>query len=360
MGSYTAHGVYIPDIFEVGWGEAVNGDLELLEEQIAGGGGSGTGLGWVNAAASPYGATGDGTTDDSTALTAAVTAAIAGGALLYVPKGIYKWTRELANLDVGGFGLIGDGPGLTVFLVGDDMGSDTGLFSTLSRHGVPDTDRAGPMLFQGFSVLNPDRTYTCGAFPGFWQSKDVTWRNIYMEGLVGPGIQLVAGLRPTHENVTMVDCGRGDSGFSAIMWEPSLEGGVTAGICEDGEMRGVKVVNSGVIDELDHGVRWMYTSRCRMTGCLIDGSGAARSAFYGQDLDGCIIQGNNIENGSDDCIHLQSSGSSKENVVVGNVCRGAVGGTPGTGFGINEYSANADQTHADNVIENNVGTVNRA
>jgi polygalacturonase len=60
-----------------------------------------------------YGAKGDGTTDDTSAFAAAVTAVSSnGGGALYIPKGIYKYTNFL--IDCSNVRVYGDGTGITV------------------------------------------------------------------------------------------------------------------------------------------------------------------------------------------------------------------------------------------------------
>lgn len=54
--------------------------------------------GWVNVKSDPYGAVGDGTTDDTVAVQAAVTAALAAGAPLHWPEGTYLTTASITSL----------------------------------------------------------------------------------------------------------------------------------------------------------------------------------------------------------------------------------------------------------------------
>lgn len=66
----------------------------------AGGGGSGTELGWFNVL--DYGATGDGTTDDTVAIQAAIdAAAAAGGGVIYFPSSVYVVGGALQDVSRG-------------------------------------------------------------------------------------------------------------------------------------------------------------------------------------------------------------------------------------------------------------------
>jgi len=108
---------------------------------------------WVLQTASVYnvkafGAVGDGTTDDTSALQAAITAAGTYG-VIYAPKGDYKISAMLSLLQ--GQVLFGDGRYLTTFLVDSSFPtSSDGIF-----YGV--TAEPGP-TFRGFSVefIQPD------------------------------------------------------------------------------------------------------------------------------------------------------------------------------------------------------------
>lgn len=78
------------------------------QDGVTTGGGS---SGAINAV-DHYGATGDGTTDDTTALQNAINAAIAAGRSLYIPAGVYKFTQLTIAVSATGLGplyIYGDG-----------------------------------------------------------------------------------------------------------------------------------------------------------------------------------------------------------------------------------------------------------
>lgn len=73
-----------------------------------------TGVAWIDATDPAYGATGDGVTDDTTALQAALVAARAAAAPFYLPAGTYRVTATLTGAQTTPLRVFGDGPGITV------------------------------------------------------------------------------------------------------------------------------------------------------------------------------------------------------------------------------------------------------
>jgi len=101
-----------------------------------------------------FGATGNGATDDTAAIQAAIDAALPGGApashiryaskAVRVPSGTYRITATLRVWSAVGFKLLGDGPQNTRFLV------DGALATALDLNGV------GLSTFSGFSIYSLD------------------------------------------------------------------------------------------------------------------------------------------------------------------------------------------------------------
>ncbi len=102
MGAFV-NGVYVPVLAETGWDAEVSDFLSRSGEEH------------INVKQLPYGAVGDGSHDDTAALTLAIAAAAAGTGTVYFPPGTYKITSTIV-LDtyqnvrfIGAGGLAGSG-----------------------------------------------------------------------------------------------------------------------------------------------------------------------------------------------------------------------------------------------------------
>ncbi len=100
------------------WGSELNTWLEVAHNP------DGTlieqGVAWVNVMDEAYGATGNGSTDDTVAIQAAMTALIGmGGGALYLPAGTYLQGTALTWNSSAPLMVVGDGPNATVMLLGN-------------------------------------------------------------------------------------------------------------------------------------------------------------------------------------------------------------------------------------------------
>jgi hypothetical protein len=84
-----------------------------------------------------FGATGGGTTDDTTAIQAAIDAVPTAGGTVFFPAGTYKLTSAITST-VGNLHLLGEGKGLTVF---DASATDFSVFSFGDAAFVPNNNK---------------------------------------------------------------------------------------------------------------------------------------------------------------------------------------------------------------------------
>lgn len=155
-----------------------------------------------------FGAVGDGTADDTTAIQNAAAAATSVGKRLYVPKGTYKLTAAVTFTT----GVIGDGPSQTLFQ-GTNLGTSSGYLINIT----------GGDLYQGFLVDG-----ACSADPASWNNSNYNsftgWRSIYLYQVTGVHLVDVIGQNSVDapirvelcQNVNISNCqairGRGQSG----------------------------------------------------------------------------------------------------------------------------------------------------
>jgi len=115
-----------------------------------------------------FGAVGDGTTDDTAAIQAAITAVSAAGGFLFFPAGTYKTTAAL-TITTGSFGIIGQGratrfapsANVDVFTIGDNAAEISGL------------------VFRDFRIW-PTATLSAGYAFNCRLVSDSTWDEVYV------------------------------------------------------------------------------------------------------------------------------------------------------------------------------------
>lgn len=137
----------------------------------------------INARAAPYLATGNGTTDDTAALQAAIDAAIAQGRQLYIPKGIYKITNTLLFKNTTGLVVFGDGASKT----------------RIVWYGTA----AYPAKFR--STCSTTATSTTLTYPsGFLTADDIGKRIVVRNaGLLGDHLTAIINATPTATTATL-------------------------------------------------------------------------------------------------------------------------------------------------------------
>jgi hypothetical protein len=115
-------------------------------------GGAGSSLGWFNVKDPAYGAVGDNTADDTTAINAAIAALNAAGrGVLYFPAGSYKTTSDLTTITAQAT-ILGDGHANGSGTTGASLiyrTSTTGVVFTISQHAC---------IIERIGFVNPTTT----------------------------------------------------------------------------------------------------------------------------------------------------------------------------------------------------------
>lgn len=108
-----------------------------------------------------FGAKGDGTTDDSSAINACIASLKSTGGSVYFPKGVYiakniNWTVETTSFNGGGrISLIGDGPALSVISTSSAVNGDNLVSITANTSNATNSVIFGGKISNmGFQILN--------------------------------------------------------------------------------------------------------------------------------------------------------------------------------------------------------------
>jgi hypothetical protein len=230
--------------------------------------------------AKDFGAVGDGTTDDTAAIQAAIDAAVLYGKRLHIPAGVYLLTGEL--LARSNSYIYGDGIGRTVLKLDDTVDWRTNVI-TIGGSGVSDgvTDvYVGDMtLDSNWPVRSVSAVEGSGTYSGsglLIQSSDkVTVERVRVIGAYRHGIDITGNAytsggspigyvtRPS-SNVTLRDCeveGAGDDNITTHQSRNILIDG-----CYSHDPSGHYVPGNSNCFEIDDGSRHVTVNNCRAMG----------------------------------------------------------------------------------------------
>lgn len=150
-----------------------------------------------------YGALGNGTNDDTSAIQAAITAiAAAGGGILFVPAGTYKLTAALSLTSANVVSFLGLGPGISVF--NQTSTSANGIFynpsSTLSYASITNMSVTGPGSGTGVGIF-------LEANSGAAQVTSCNLENVTVSGFGSHNIEIVTGVGTSLDTVNSTSSG---------------------------------------------------------------------------------------------------------------------------------------------------------
>jgi parallel beta-helix repeat protein len=233
--------------------------------------------------AKAYGAKGDGVTDDTVALQAAITACgVAGGGTVFLNRGTYLVSAQI-TIDADNIVLEGDSDDTTIIKVANSAGHQNAVYST-GRSNISirrlqiDANKAGRLTAIG--TVN----VTCGLFLDSstdLRVSQVTVKNT-IGGSSGSGVGIAIGgtnnTRVTIENCKVRDCG--STGRASD--------GIYVGNCTQG-----LISNCVALNCLDTGFVLEACNTSGITGCTSRGcsQGAAMSSAFGSDSVGNYING---------------------------------------------------------------------
>jgi hypothetical protein len=264
-----------------------------------------------------FGATGDGTTDDTAAIQDAITSAgVAGGGTVFLPRGTYSVTGTL-TLDANNVVLAGEGDALTTIKVATGAPFFQNVISSTGRTniGVRDLKVDANSLARVATIGTAN--VTCGLFLS--QSTDlrisrVTVRDV-IGGSSGSGVGIAIGgtpnVRVTVEHCKVITCGQ--SGRNAD--------GIYMGGCEQGLITGC--VARSVLDTcfVLESCNYSGIVGCTAYNC---GLGAAISAAGGVEQVGNYIAGlavyewNSVNTGGLELVTI-GTGSQLSDTLVSSV-----------------------------------------
>jgi hypothetical protein len=301
-----------------------------------------------------YGATGDGTTDDTVAIQAALAAIPSTGGVLYFPAGQYEYAGAGLTLDRK-ITVRGDGGGVKYVQLGPpiigihgqlaittiDFNSSTGTLFTVTTSGcafrslcLRNTSGTTPSAGAGIVVTSGDHlTFDGITVDGFYIDIDVqngmadTFDNCFLIAPVLYGLKLRHILVPDGGDHAISNCNICSAGGRSTATGIRIESG-----------GGIKIINTKIVCTFEAGGTISYfvngidlavgnnvftsdllVSNCSiegMTGYGIKGTTGATSSTWGN----IVITGNQLSEIGDSAINLSAttSGDFPEVIITGN------------------------------------------
>lgn len=284
--------------------------------------GGGFGLPWFVVTDPLYGAVGDGTTDDTSAVNAAIAALVAAGrGVLYFPAGTYKTTAALTSISVPAK-VMGDGMEATIItstsatavvFTGTAPGIEFRDFKLDNTSGSTPTAGAGiKMDGAGVFLTRIDNVQVRDFYDGIYFDDGYVYAvtRTYVYNAVRYGI--------VSRNVTTPDAG--DSVISDCV--------ISAGVRTGSGSAALRIESSGGLKVIGNKINGSGSDRY-VNG--IEVAAAATTTIL-------LIEGNSIENVSGDGIHAATSGGTWDHIVVDGNQVGLYANTTGHAIAISGMS----------------------
>ncbi|MGW4883355.1 glycosyl hydrolase family 28-related protein [Streptomyces murinus] len=275
-------------------------------------------LDWVSVR--DHGAQGDGVTDDTAAIQAAITtAAAAGGGTLYIPAGRYILTDALTW--ASGVNAVGAGDRVSVLQVTDQ-----------TKDCIVGTDISDVTL-QGLQLSGPGRGFGSGVrFTRYSApaTASITLRDLMIQSMGGDGVFCHQLAGSTLHRVRVRACGGVGvhlqapqdtilGGASTSLIACSVEGCVTGGYWLDG--MAYSTLTSCAAQEMPFGYRLDTCTAIALTGCGAEQCTTGLTVYGGK---GTVVSGFNTQASDGTSVWLTNS-------ATGVVLAGITEAAPGTG-----------------------------
>jgi hypothetical protein len=260
---------------------------------------------WVNVK-SAHGATGDGTTDDTAAIQAAINALPTTGGIIYIPRGTYM--VDTLYINSSNVCVRGDGIGQTILKHRPGTGVDSRVLafnSTGPSHTATPGAYFSNVAVMDMIVDNSNATVTSSSVSStvqgavfFGSIKNGTIRDVYIKDPREFGVNLLACIGVAVENVT-VDGMLGQYAVNSIniqgdLMEDNSGALISAGPSKHIRVRSCRIIGNWVADgDTASGggicIDIIESSDVSVTDCVIDLTG--EPAARGRNGSGIILEG---------------------------------------------------------------------